>query len=206
MKKLYLIPLSMALIFSLQASAENMKEEYDYMPPPVADQISDLTDDDRDGVVNARDICPETPLGSLVDNDGCGAAKKAAEERKLRILFDNDSYAIKPMFAGQIKTMSDFLKKYDSASIQIQGYASRVGAPEYNLALSKKRAHAVQDKLLSYGISPKRVTIVGYGENRVQAEGNDEISHALNRRVTATVVGLSQQVVEEWTIFTTKEK
>lgn len=207
MKSIYLVPLASTLLLcSLHTSAQDTEDEYEYMQTPVANQISDLTDDDRDGVVNARDICPETPLGSLVDNDGCGASKKAAEERKLRVLFDNDSYAIKPMFAEQIKTMSDFLKKYESASIQIQGYASRVGSPEYNLALSKKRAHAVQDKLLSYGITPRRVTIVGYGETRVEAKGDDEISHALNRRVTATVVGLKQQVVEEWTIFTSKEK
>ncbi len=32
---------------------------------------------------------------------------------------------------------------------------------------------------------------------------DDPTSHALNRKVTATVVGLSEQIVEEWTIFTT---
>ena len=138
-------------------------DEYDYIETPVANQISDLTDDDRDGVVNARDICPGTPTGAQVDNDGCGAALFEEEERQLRILFANDSYEINPIFSDQIQTMAEFLERYKSASIQIQGYASKIGTPEYNLELSKKRAHAVEDELLSYGTEPSRVTIVGYG-------------------------------------------
>jgi len=94
----------------------------------------------------------------------------------------------------------------DRGIIEIQGYASKVGASEYNLELSKKRAHHVEDELLSNGIDPSRVRVVGYGENRLESDGNDATSHALNRRVTATVVGLNEQIVEEWTIFTTLEK
>tara|TARA_Y100001956_G_scaffold79015_1_gene91572 strand:+ start:667 stop:1281 length:615 start_codon:yes stop_codon:yes gene_type:complete len=204
MKNLLIIPLASLLLASMfTASAE---DEFEYIETPVADQIADLTDDDKDGVVNARDICPNTPEGALVDNDGCGERLKSEEERQLRILFANDSYEINPIFSDQIQTMAEFLDKYQSASIQIQGFASKVGAPEYNLELSKKRAHAVEDELLSFYVDPGRVSIIGYGETRLEAEGDDESSHALNRKVTATVVGLSEEVVEEWTIFTTKEK
>ncbi|MGD8233088.1 OmpA family protein [Vibrio sp. TRT 1302] len=200
----HLIPLT--LLFIVPFSAANVEDEYDYIETPTANQISDLTDEDKDGVVNARDICPGTPVGAMVDNDGCGAAIVEQEQRQLRILFANDSYEINPIFSDQIQTMAEFLDRYQSASIQIQGYASKVGDPDYNLELSKKRAHAVEDELLSYEVDPKRVTIVGYGESRLESEGDDETSHALNRRVTATVVGLKEEVVEEWTIFTIIEK
>lgn len=191
---------------ALHMTSVMAEDEYEYLEAPVANQISDLTDDDKDGVVNARDICPGTPIGALVDNDGCGAAVVEEEERQLRILFANDSYEINPIFSDQIQTMAEFLEKYKSASIQIQGYASKVGNPEYNLELSKKRAHAVENELLSYDVEPKRVTIVGYGESILESEGDDETSHALNRRVTATVVGLTEKVIDEWTIFTIIEK
>ncbi len=200
----HLIPLSLIVLIPL--SVAHAEDEYEYMDTPVANQISDLTDEDKDGVVNARDICPGTPIGAMVDNDGCGAAIVEEEQRQLRILFANDSYEINPIFSDQIQTMAEFLDKYQSASIQIQGYASKVGDPAYNLELSKKRAHAVEDELLSYEVDPKRVTIVGYGESRLESEGDDETSHALNRRVTATVVGLKEEVVDEWTIFTIIEK
>lgn len=191
-----------ALTMTLLACSSQQEEEY--IETPEASQISDLQDDDNDGVVNARDTCPGTPESSLVDNEVCGETVSSQEVRQLNILFANDSFEVNPIFSDQITTMAEFLETYQSASIEIQGYASKVGASEYNLELSKKRAHHVEDELLSNGIDPSRVRVVGYGEERL--EGDDATSHALNRRVTATVVGLSEQIVEEWTIFTTLKK
>ncbi len=204
MKKTTLaITILSGLLLSPSALSE---EEYEYMETPTANQIADLQDDDQDGVVNGRDICPGTPEGSQVDNDGCGEVRRDQDERQLRILFSHDSYEINPVFASQIQTMADFLKIYKSASIEIQGYTSKVGSNEYNLDLSKKRAEAVEQKLLSYDIDPKRVRIVGYGETRLEDQGDDPAAHAVNRKVTATVVGLQEKVVEEWTIFSTLKK
>lgn len=193
-------PLLLAVL-CFQSWADENQDEYEYIATPKANQVADLTDDDRDGVINARDLCPGTPLGSQLDNDGCGELVVNKEEGQLHILFENDSSQISSVFASQIESMAAFLNKYPSASIEIQGYTSSVGSPEYNLALSKRRALAVENKLLSYGINKSRVRIVGYGENRLEAKGNDEVSHALNRRVTAKVVGVSKKVVEEWNIF-----
>ena len=193
-----------ALTMSLLACSSQQEEEY--IETPEAEQISDLQDDDNDGVVNARDTCPATPPTSLVDNEGCGEIIRAEEVRQLNILFANDSYEVNPIFSDQITTMAEFLETYQSASIEIQGYTSKVGSSEYNLELSKKRAHNVEDELLSNGIDPSRVRVVGYGEDRLESDGDDATSHALNRRVTATVIGLSEQIVEEWTIFTTLKK
>ena len=192
-------------IVALSVNGADYQEE-DYIDTPEAEQISDLRDDDKDGVVNARDLCPGTPTASQVDNDGCGETVRSQEVRQLRILFAHDSFEINPIFSDQITTMAEFLKKYKTASIEIQGYASKVGSNEYNLELSKKRANEVQSEILQNGIAADRVRIVGFGESRLEKEGDDPTSHALNRRVTATVVGLEEQIVEEWTIFTTLEK
>lgn len=192
-------------IVALSVNAADYQEE-DYIDTPEAEQISDLRDDDKDGVVNARDLCPGTPTASQVDNDGCGETVRSQEVRQLRILFAHDSFEINPIFSDQITTMAEFLNKYKTASIEIQGYASKVGSNEYNLELSKKRANEVQSEILQNGIAADRVRIVGFGESRLEKEGDDPTSHALNRRVTATVVGLEEQIVEEWTIFTTLEK
>ncbi|MEZ9186452.1 OmpA family protein [Vibrio splendidus] len=193
-------------VLTMTLFACSSKQEEAYIETPEAEQIADLQDDDNDGVVNARDTCPGTPEASQVDNDGCGETIRAQEVRQLKILFAHDSFEVNPIFSDQISTMAEFLETYKSASIEIQGYASKVGSNEYNLDLSKRRANNVQDELLSNGIEPERVRIVGYGEERLENEGDDATSHALNRKVTATVVGLSEQIVEEWTIFTTLEK
>ncbi|MCC2523867.1 OmpA family protein [Vibrio coralliilyticus] len=186
---------------SLAFPALAYDDQYEYIQTPDAEQISDLTDDDRDGVVNARDLCPDTPIGAQIDNDGCSLEVTKEEERQLRILFANDSYDVSPVFSDQISAMADFMDRYRSASIEIQGYASKTGNPDYNVELSKKRAVAVEELLLSYGLNPERVTIVGFGATHLESTGEEETDHALNRRVTATVVGLTETVVEEWTIF-----
>lgn len=206
MKTQTLLPLLLGIFVANYSLANSEDDEYDYMATPESSQIADLVDDDRDGVVNARDLCAGTVLGSQIDNDGCGFVIETEDELQLRILFANDSSKIEPLFENQIRTMSDFLKRFPETSIEVQGYASKVGAPEYNLTLSKKRAIAVEQELISNGLAPFRVTIVGYGESNLESDGNDELSHAQNRKVTATVVGFDEEVAKEWTIFSVIEK
>ncbi|UUM29460.1 OmpA family protein [Vibrio japonicus] len=188
-----------ALICSGSALAE---DKYDYIATPVATQIDDLRDEDDDGVINARDLCPKTAVGAEVDNDGCGTYIKSSDKMNLHILFANDSSVVQPMFSRQIRDMSEFLESYPSTSIELQGYASKVGRAEYNLALSKRRAEAVQRMLINNGVSPERVSIVGYGDTRTSGEVDDEATQAQNRKVVASVVGHKGHVKEEWTIFT----
>ncbi|MCG6355839.1 OmpA family protein [Vibrio alginolyticus] len=179
------------------------EDEYEYRPVPNAEQIADLQDDDNDGVINARDMCPGTPEGSEVDNDGCGEYIKASDNMQVRILFANDSDEINPVFRRQVRELSDFLKEYPTTSIELHGYASKVGGSKHNQDLSERRARNVREALLSYAIEPSRVRIVGFGDTHLAQQGTDEVSHALNRRVTASVVGYKGEIKREWTIFTT---
>ncbi|GAB2661048.1 OmpA family protein [Vibrio panuliri] len=177
-------------------------KQYDYIATPTPNQVADLIDDDNDGVINARDLCTSTPTGAKIDNVGCGEIEKSSESLKLHILFANDSSEIMPIFDTQIEQMAAFLTQYPETEIEIQGYASKVGSEEYNLALSERRALTVEKALESYDINPDRVRVVGFGETKLEDQGEDEISHARNRKVVANVVGYKGNVVEEWTIFT----
>lgn len=198
-------PIKILFILSLLAVTQQVvaEDEYDYRPVPNAEQIADLQDEDNDGVINARDMCPGTPEGSEVDNDGCGEYIKASDNMQLRILFANDSDEINPVFRRQVRELSDFLKEYPTTSIELHGYASKVGGSQHNQDLSERRARNVREALLSYNIEPSRVRIVGFGDTHLAQQGTDEVSHALNRRVTASVVGYKGEIKKEWTIFTT---
>lgn len=187
-------------------SAHAHADEYQYKVTPNAQQVADLQDEDNDGVINARDLCFDTPSFAEVDNDGCGTIVSSWEESGLHILFNNDSSEVQSFFIGQIKQMADFLDRYPETAIEIQGYASAVGSDQYNLELSKRRAETVEQLLESYGVASSRVTIVGYGETNLTELGDDEISHAKNRKVVAKVVGHKGNVKEEWTIFTKHPK
>ncbi|MGP8305083.1 OmpA family protein [Vibrio sp. YIC-376] len=202
----YITIIALSFVVAACSSSSNRGDEYEYLDTPIAEQSADHLDDDSDGVINERDLCPGTPEGSEIDNDGCGSYENTSEKMQLRVLFANDSDVINPVFQKQILDLSKFLKEYPETSIEIQGYASRTGTSEHNLDLSKRRAENVRNELLRNGVSPSRVTIVGYGDTVLATQGTDEVSHAQNRRVTATVIGYKGAVKKEWTVFTTLPK
>jgi outer membrane protein OmpA-like peptidoglycan-associated protein len=183
--------------------ADSSNDKFEYRATPIADQQFDLNDDDDDGVINARDLCPGTPIQTRIDNDGCGTYSNNAEEKQLHILFANASSEINPIFVTQIAEMSSFLKEFPTTTIELSGYASKVGNPALNLNLSKQRAIGVQRQLISDGIDEERIKIVAYGDTKLDADGDDPISHAKNRRVVASVVGHKGEIAKRWTIFTT---
>lgn len=187
--------------FNIQAS-----DEISYIPTPNISQVADQFDQDSDGVINERDLCPDTPQFAEIDNDGCGSLVETEDSYVIRILFNNDSDTINSIYDQQIKGMVNFLKQYSNTAIEIQGYASNVGNHQYNMTLSTRRAKQVRNKIINLGITESRIRIVGFGDTQLSSIGIDEISHALNRKVTATVVGHKGEVKEEWNIFTTLPK
>ncbi len=64
----------------------------------------------------------------------------------------------------------------------VEGHTDSRGIDEYNLSLSRKRASAVKQYLVSnFGIDPKRLAAVGRGEKSLLDKENPE--NAINRRV-----------------------
>ncbi|WP_392339868.1 OmpA family protein [Moritella marina] len=174
--------------------------------PPIAEQSQDQRDFDSDGVVNLRDLCADTPHSAVVDNDGCPTSIKRNEENNVRVLFANDSTAIPETYLPEIQRMADFLDTYPETYIELKGYASPVGRAEYNIALSKRRATKVREQLIAEGVAPQRIKAVGFGDlEPIEAE-SIEATNTLSRRVVARVVGSKGIIVEEWTIFTFRDR
>ncbi|MDC0612255.1 OmpA family protein [Vibrio sp.] len=196
-----------ALIFASLLTActsldeQNTVDEYQYQAYPTIEQPADLADSDGDGVINARDLCQETAGGSKINNDGCGKMFNSNQQQQLHILFAHNSSVVNPIFVGQIKQMATFMASYPSSKIEINGYASKVGTEETNLTLSKERAEAVKQALVTYGVEPDRISIIGYGEQEPEVDEESEIADTKNRRVTATVVTHDNVIEKEWTIF-----
>lgn len=174
--------------------------------PPIADQSQDQRDFDNDGVINIRDLCAETPHSAVVDNDGCPTSIKHNEENNVRVLFANDSAEIPETSLAEIQRMADFLDAYPETYIELKGYASPVGKAEYNIALSKRRAKKVQEQLIAEGVDPQRIKAIGFGDiEPIEAESRDA-TNTLSRRVVARVIGSKGILVEEWTIFTFRDR
>nr|WP_159063660.1 OmpA family protein [Thaumasiovibrio occultus] len=191
-----LLILVLASVITVGCSSYDSIDRYQ-----AADQSQDLHDEDNDGVINARDNCASTPINAVVDNDGCPTEKETSEQYKLQVLFANGKYDIPPAFLREIKAMADFLLAHQEAALELQGYASVTGNTTQNLQLSKNRAEAVREQLIRFGVQPNRLTIVGHGDSNPVEMNNEDVGHALSRRVVGTVVGYNQDLEREWTIF-----
>ncbi len=68
-------------------------------------------------------------------------------------------------------------------SIELQGHTDNIGAKEYNMDLSLRRANAVATYLVDKGILRNRMATTGYGYSNPVALNGTKFGRALNRRV-----------------------
>lgn len=174
--------------------------------PPRAEQRFDLLDDDSDGVINAQDLCDETPLTAVIDNDGCPTYLLLSNDNSIRIQFANDSAIVEPAYRESLDKMAQFLKLYPETTLELQGHTSSPGTEDYNQDLSVRRAEAVKSLLLERGAPVDQVTIVGLGEGALMLPDSTETTQLVNRRVVGRVKGFKGDFKEEWTIFTQRNQ
>ena len=72
------------------------------------------------------------------------------------------------------------------AGIVLVGHTDRAGARAANLRLSCRRAASVRAFLITLGMSPDRIAMVGRGEEMPLVDTADGIAEAQNRRVELT--------------------
>ncbi|AEF54550.1 OmpA family protein [Marinomonas posidonica] len=161
-----------------------------------------LADTDRDGVIDARDLCPDTPSDSAVDNEGCSSQTSKLLSVELNILFDSGKANIKPRFYSELKDLAAFLQEHPHSNIVIEGHTDSSGSAESNRVLSQKRASAIADVLVdSFRIKANRVKGIGYGETRPIATNDTPEGRSQNRRVVAEVFAKEQFANQRWTIY-----
>jgi len=66
--------------------------------------------------------------------------------------------------------------------VEIGGHTDDVGLDADNLSLSKRRADAVRNHLISQGVPAHHLTARGYGESRPRVTNDTEAGRARNRR------------------------
>ena len=82
------------------------------------------------------------------------------------------------------------MQQNPAMKVEISGHTDVVGAKNYNIFLSRKRAEAVKDVLTKKGIDSRRIKAVGYGTSKPLASNDDEADgRELNRRVEFKVTG-----------------
>ncbi len=160
------------------------------LPEPKVEIIKEITslegnecpikidgpDRDRDGVEDSLDQCPNTPCDFSVDDKGCPV------KANLMIHFATDKANITDYSRPLVKKFAEFLINNKGSLVHIIGHTDWRGSDQYNMALSKRRAKAVRDALIEYGVSASRLSTEGKGEREPIASNKTAEGMALNRR------------------------
>jgi peptidoglycan-associated lipoprotein len=103
-------------------------------------------------------------------------------EPYVKIYFDYDQDALREDALSDLLKVSRLMKDNPKYTLLVEGHADERGTREYNLALSERRAKAVEDFLSASGVSSFNVEVVGYGEEKPVDSGSNESAWSQNRR------------------------
>jgi len=186
----------------LELKAENLTKENERLQNQIERLFADLADDDKDGVANRYDKCPDTPEGVKVDGSGCPLPdakapviqqiyvteedRRVVEEAIQNLEFDSSQASIRPSSFPSLNKVAILLIE-KNFSLKLAGHTDNTGSLELNLKLSKDRAEAVKAYLVGKGANPSRIEAVGYGPTQPIADNNTEEGKQKNRRVEFTL-------------------
>src|SRR6266508_4075583 len=154
-------------------------------------------------MTRVRRLLATIALGSAIAIAAAGCHKKAPAPRPLSeeeifarksvdqlnaerplddVFFDLDRSDIRDDAKPPLQKDADWLKKWTSTQITVEGHCDSRGSGEYNLALGSRRATAVKDYLVSLGVPVNRVTIVSKGKEQPFCRDENEPCWQQNRR------------------------
>jgi len=101
---------------------------------------------------------------------------------KDRVFFATNKTTLTTASRDTLRKQAAFMRKKKDVKFAIEGHADERGTREYNLALGERRANAVKDYLMTYGISGNRLSVISYGKERPVNSGSDPLAWSQNRR------------------------
>ena len=98
------------------------------------------------------------------------------------VMFDYDQFNIRDDQRATLQKNSDYLRRWTTVRVTIEGHADARGTNEYNLALGQRRANAIRDYLAGVGIAADRMVVVSKGEEEPTCREDTDACHGRNRR------------------------
>ena len=98
--------------------------------------------------------------------------------------FDIDSAALREASKQELKRIAEILANKELlGKISIVGHTCNLGDENYNFTLSERRAVAVKNQLIAYGVSPDAILTEGRGESQPRYSNDTLQERKKNRRV-----------------------
>ena len=105
------------------------------------------------------------------------------------VFFDLDKSVVRDEAKPALQKDADWMKKWSSVQVTLEGHCDSRGSAEYNLGLGNRRATAVKDYLVSLGVPASRVTVVSKGKEQPFCNEANESCWQQNRRGHFVVTG-----------------
>ncbi len=163
-------------------------------------QIDDLSDDDKDGVINQRDLCSGTPKGVSVDADGCADWEVNQKANVISFFFEMDQDEETSEHQSPLEELVNLLNTNLDADVVLIGDTSPEASLEYNQKLAERRTHTIRDMLIREGIDSARIS----EQEFTQITNLTSHLHARKRRAIAVVMTDDMSVKPTWTIFSSE--
>ena len=112
-----------------------------------------------------------------------------AEKPMDDVFFDLDKSNVRDDAKPALQKDADWMKKWSSVQVMLEGHCDSRGSAEYNLGLGNRRATAVKEYLVSLGVAAGRVTIVSKGKEQPFCNDENESCWQQNRRGHFVITG-----------------
>ena len=152
-------------------------------PQPDADSLARYQDSVRAAEEERRRAAAEAEAerrrAEEARQRAIAAARATLEEM---VFFDYDMSEIRDDAETSLRAKVEILRRSPQVQIRIEGHADERGSTEYNMALGNRRAEAIRQFMVGFGLAENRFEIVSFGESRPLQMGETESAWARNRR------------------------
>jgi outer membrane protein OmpA-like peptidoglycan-associated protein len=100
------------------------------------------------------------------------------------VFFDFDRAELNASGETTMGDIIDDIKDRELGGITVAGHTDTAGPPDYNMALSQRRANTVAAELIKAGIPARIVTTEWFGETELAVQTPDNTPELANRRTT----------------------
>jgi peptidoglycan-associated lipoprotein len=170
MKKCLLVLVALSLILMFNACGKKAAK-VEPVQEPVVEKVEEPTTQVEKPVLSEEEIFQQKSLEEL-----------NKDQILKRINFDFDKYTIREDMKPILQANANWLLKFASVEVLIEGHCDERGTIEYNIALGEKRAEAAKNYLVSLGMKAAKIKIISYGKNKPLVQGENEESYFQNRR------------------------
>src|SRR3990172_1971519 len=181
-----------SLFTEVDSDGDGVIDSKDQCPEtPVGVRVDDFgcpLDADNDGVPDYKDKCPGTKSGLEVDENGCAKADTVAVVLQGDTNFEFNKDQLLPNAYPVLNELAETIKRTPAKRWKVEGHTDAIGSESYNMDLSRRRAQAVVNYLVSQGVNNSQLEVAPLGESQPIATNDTQEGRAMNRRVEIKII------------------